>query len=408
MSRSDRGYVFFQWLALCGFVLYIAGMPASTAIVNIGSCSALAGVVGTLILGKRNSLAWNFPLYPFLLLFAAYLVFSCVTSLFPDESWRALKAAWYRNIPMILIATAAMWRKNSLYIILGVFLFAGFYEGIDGIFQFITGTDFIDNAPWMGTRLTGSFGTYRVGSLMAFMLSPALVLPFILPVNWSAVKRWCISILLWAPPLFLLIFSKNRTGMICLGISAFALVVMVRGFSWKKAAGIVVFFLCLIVLWPQRFGMDVVLADGRLRELWPFAWEVFKTYPVFGSGLYTYNPAFTALGMVPSMHSAGIMHPHNIYLQLLAETGVVGLVIFLMFTVSAIVWTARRVRAGLRDGRDYNYWLTTAGFWSVMVGYMGMGFSGHDILRSWWFGMAMSIFGITIGACLKKRMETSR
>ncbi len=406
MNRFAKPYAFFQLLLFCGFVLYIATMPVSTALVNIGSSVALVGLVGTLILGRRESLVWHFPLYPFLLLFVCCLVFSCVISLFPDESWRALGSAWHRNFPMILIAAAAMERKNALFILVGVFSFTGFYEGLDGIFQYVSGVDFFDGAPWMSGRLTGSFGTYRVGSLMAFLLCPTLVLPFILPEKWSRLKRWGLSVLLWIPPLFLLFFSKNRTGMLCLGLSVFSLVVMTRGFSWKKALGVVCFFACLMVFWSERFGVKTVLADGRIQELWPFAWEVFKAHPVLGSGLYTYNPAFTSMGMTPLMHTAGIMHPHNIYLQLLAETGVVGLCFFLLFAVSAIVWSARRVHRGLRSGQDRRYWLAAAAFWSVMIGYMGMGLSGHDLLRSWWFGMAMSIFGIAIGACLQKHRQS--
>lgn len=398
-----------QNLTLYGFALYIAAMPVSTAMVNLGALVALAGLLGSLVREKKESPLYAFPFYGFLLLFVGCLVFSCVISQFPAESWKALRSSWHRNFPMILIATAAMAPKKSLYVMLGVFAFTGFYEGMDGIYQYATGADLFRNAPPLDGRLTGSFSTPRVGSLMAMLVCPTLTLPLLLPGSWSPVKRWGLSALLWFPPLFLLVLSQNRTGMICVILSLSALIFMVRGFSRKKAIIFAVAFIAgiaaLLLFGPQRFNARTVLSDGRIQELWPFAWEVFKAHPIFGSGLYTYNSAFSSLGLVPIRHSPEIMHPHNIYLQLLAETGIIGLFLFLAFAGSVILRTAKRVRDGLRGGRNRSHWLATAGFWSVTVGYMGMGLTGHDLLRSWWFGMAMAVFGITIGACLKTQAE---
>lgn len=282
----------------------------------------------------------------------------------------------------------------------------------------MTGFDFFRHTPWMGDRLTGSFSTYRVGNLMALLFSPSLTLPFLLPHDWSPLKRWGLALFFWLPCLFLIIFSKTRTGFICVAVSSLVMTGMMWKYSSKKAPIFILCGLCIVIFWmqkygighvvqagSQRLGVETVMGDGRLQELWPFAWRIFKEYPIFGCGLYGYNPSFTALGMAPLRHSAGIMHPHNIYLQLLAETGIIGFLLFLFFVLSAIVWSGRHIYAGLKSGKNRTYWMASTGFWAVMIGYLGMGITGHDVLRSWWLGMVMAIYGIAIGACLLREQN---
>jgi len=71
--------------------------------------------------------------------------------------------------------------------------------------------------------------------------------------------------------------------------------------------------------------------DATIRVvLWSIAWGFFKSSPLLGVGwgnfvgLYgSYTSSFSS--MIP----AGVFAVHNIYLQLLAETGIIGLVVFL-------------------------------------------------------------------------------
>lgn len=80
-------------------------------------------------------------------------------------------------------------------------------------------------------------------------------------------------------------------------------------------------------------GSDLDITSGRL-PLWKAAIAMFKDAPVFGSGIGQYIVA-ASMGT----------EAHNAYLQLLAETGIIGLLLFLMVLAGNFLYTARKLRA---------------------------------------------------------------
>lgn len=69
-------------------------------------------------------------------------------------------------------------------------------------------------------------------------------------------------------------------------------------------------------------------------ELWAAAWRIFSAFPLFGSGPNTYAVVMPAFQLEPGYYS---IDPHNFYLQLLAETGLVGACAFAFWC-----WTVLR------------------------------------------------------------------
>ena len=59
--------------------------------------------------------------------------------------------------------------------------------------------------------------------------------------------------------------------------------------------------------------------------------EIFKNNYFFGSGFKTYRYACLKIDDKKSKNVVCTTHPHNIYLELLSDTGLVGLLIFLIF-----------------------------------------------------------------------------
>ena len=79
---------------------------------------------------------------------------------------------------------------------------------------------------------------------------------------------------------------------------------------------------------------DEDVMSGR-GELYLLALKYFSRYPIFGIGWET----FRFLPDVP-----GGVETHNIYLQLLCETGIIGFGIFLSFFAYALVTTMKNCR----------------------------------------------------------------
>lgn len=167
---------------------------------------------------------------------------------------------------------------------------ACFWEGLDGLHQALTGTDFIMGYSLNAGRLTGSLGDYTVGNYIALALIPAFSLWFILRRALSPAA----SALLWFatlwPAFFLLIGASTRSGALAVAVS-FGLWVLLRGGRgcFKLAVGSLGILLAVLVL-QGRAGLGAVESDGRW-SLWHLAWQVFCEHPWLGAGAGRYNEA---------------------------------------------------------------------------------------------------------------------
>lgn len=386
-------------IIFAGAAIFIVMMPLGKFFFSLSAVLICLGLIAlAAVIGPRKLAISEFPLHWLFWALILWLGIKVVWSINPQDGLDAFKAALYKGFPFF-IAGIEISRRRAYFLLLPLlFAVVAVYQGFDGVWQFYTGRDFINGDPLLDGRLTGSLSSYRVGNFIALVMLPALVLPWVLQIRPEGWKRWGIALLLSAPPLFLLIFSSTRSGYICLIVALCALFSLLRGFSWKIPGALFLVGIILMLLAPDRFGISELLQDGRL-ELWGFAVKIAKVYPLAGSGLYTFNSAFHSLGLVPVYNAATISHPHNIYLQLLCETGIIGLLIFSALLLGILIWGGVILRARLKSGADRPYWLTAAVFWATGVGYAVMAFTAHDLFRDWWFGLAWLQLGFVCGAC---------
>jgi O-antigen ligase len=110
--------------------------------------------------------------------------------------------------------------------------------------------------------------------------------------------------------------------------------------------------------------------------------------PVLGVGA----GAFSAAAGSKEFGYSRYMQAHNLYIQLLATTGIVGFVVwfaFIFHLTKRLRWFIRRVRdsAELKWASLYSY-----GFVVAMVALFTSGFFGHNLYRYTWYMMA----GLTV------------
>lgn len=77
--------------------------------------------------------------------------------------------------------------------------------------------------------------------------------------------------------------------------------------------------------------------NGR-EQLWGYAFDMFKKNPVLGLGFYSYTTYCYSQGFQWDYLT------HNIYIQLLGETGVIGFVIFVTFFISLFLKTLKLIK----------------------------------------------------------------
>lgn len=104
---------------------------------------------------------------------------------------------------------------------------------------------------------------------------------------------------------------------------------------------------------------------------WQAGWRMFQAYPLFGVGTGNFNIAYPDFFVAPWAISQG--HAHNYYIHTLAETGIFGLLSYLLL-IGAMVREALRARVRLRG--------TVWGMAAVGVCGIIAAVAGHNIFEN--------------------------
>ncbi len=223
---------------------------------------------------------------------------------------------------------------------------AGVLESLYGMFEFFSGHRHILNLPAeaMVSSVTGTFinRNYFAGYLL--MVIP-LSVGFLFSREAARTGRyrgwrhWLSSLdgktLLIGFSVIVMIlgllFSASRMGIVSLLLS-FSLISLFFRSPWKErtfSRGSIL-ILGLAILWAAWIGLDTVIsrfftASEGLKGRWAFwvnTFQIFKDFPLFGSGLGTFVQIFP---MYRSFHITGLVsHSENDFLQLLSEVGALG------------------------------------------------------------------------------------
>jgi O-antigen ligase len=161
-----------------------------------------------------------------------------------------------------------------------------------------------------------------------------------------------------------IVFSFSRSGFSAALAGILAMVALGGGRSLspqaRKAAVVLIltavvaaFFLLPPDAFIRRFADISSLEEVRSQdrfELWSETWNLVKDYPLVGCGLGAYRTAFLEFKITMPMVLDD--HPHNDYLQCLAEMGILGALIVAIVAVgfvrSALV---ARIRHQNSEGR---------------------------------------------------------
>jgi O-antigen ligase len=283
-------------------------------------------------------------------------------------------------IPILLyyLGRVIGFRPNAIdvvnkYLIILLLLQAGY-----GAYQSVAGYPFFEE-PWIAQRLVEQSraavedsmfiaGKARIPALMEGHTSSGFFIPILflwvlfLPSSaFSRKWRWLRQLALLCGVLFLL-FSNERSaiGMVAVGVS------IVVFLQIRRKIGIGVFLVGIpmlaLALWVTSqidsasipWNEDTIAYRrllellnplssgtfrGRFEVYWPVYWEYFLANPLgYGLGAFHQTSAtvMTEWGRSPRT-------PHNMYLQILLETGVAGILVFI--SIVAVYFTRLYMRS---------------------------------------------------------------
>jgi O-Antigen ligase len=137
-----------------------------------------------------------------------------------------------------------------------------------------------------------------------------------------------------------LIFTGSRGGMVALVMGFGLMALLIRSRKWRRGHIVIMLvFMGIALLYSLFLGSEPALerfSDPNLDvryQAFKGALAVFKDFPLFGSGLGTFGDLFYQY-QPASLKNWYFLQAHSDWLQLLAETGLVG------FCLVAIGWVA--------------------------------------------------------------------
>lgn len=329
-----------------------------------------------------------------ILLIAFSLICAAVTIPFNHGQGIVLLRYAERIIPLVLVIFFARSGEAFFKILwLGVLVSLAWYIG-DTCFHFI----------WQSGRLTGSFSSPN--SLAGIML-------ILIPIGLFGIIRYrseyfktvMVAILLVLVSIGILVYTGSRNAYLSFAIIWCILCYAAyRHRDWlsvKILAGFVV-FVCLAAalvipgLVNQRLHRDVQ-HDGRVY-LMQTAVQIIKEKPLLGIGLGNwgkiYHERFEADN--PN-HEINIQSPHNIYLQVWNETGIIGLIGFLTligFQLKTLFVSLRRFYHHQPYGFPWLIGLFMPVFAIFLFGLFDYDFFSRHMMHLYWFYWGCCLYAI--------------
>jgi O-antigen ligase len=294
---------------------------------------------------------------------------------------------------------------------LGVFqVIAGSYD------QTFAGLARVDYAQIYGLvfepRIAGPVGD---PNFFAQMLIPAVPIGLLLANSASRVRErvaafGCVGVVTAA-----VIMTYSRGGALALGV-VLVLWLLGQGASGRRLAVGAAPIVLLVLLLPSDFARrlttfrqflpgsgDVLRLDSSFeqrRVLVTAAWHMFLDRPLtgVGAGNYTvhYRPYTEETGSVVLEYEDFDQphYPHNLYLEIAAETGLPGLIVFAAALLTSVVYL-RRARVAFGGAGDWSSASLATGVQLGLIGYLVscLFLHGH-FPRSLWL-----LFGFSTALC---------
>jgi O-antigen ligase len=404
-----------DFLIFLGICIYALLMPLGQFFREIGGILSLLGILWNYIFNFERANIKNYPFANFYFLFVGYLGFKTIHTINFDTSWYVFSMNIHKGFILFLAAIEFANCKKRLYLLCFLFAIAAFVQGCDGVYQYIYGVDFFKGTATWGSRLTGSLDSPRVGNYMAMSILPCLIIWELFRIKKEYIKGALLTLLIILPAVFLWYFAQSRSSYFGLVIAFVFLVILQRNLVLKKMFSIVASIPILFILLndEQMTRLSRMFHDIRITQIWPAALEVFYSAPLLGVGNGCFKHGYQHLGITMTWQGSTVNypHPHNIYLQLLAETGVVGFSLFFIFIFSTAIWTWKIIFNNM-ETRYREYFYPTSLLWvSFFGGYLVTALGAHSFFRTWWLGTSMILLGAVVGACAhfkKVRMSNCR
>lgn len=228
---------------------------------------------------------------------------------------------------------------------------------IDSWWQLLTGTSLSGNPRTLEGRLTGPFDYPKIGLFIGKMANVSLGVCVVVAALASS-RRWVIgSLVLWVIVVLTVLLSGERSAflMTAMAMAVMALLMMLREKRLRAPfmvaavaamAGVVALYHTspwVKLRADQGYEVITNYRQSDYGALAISAYDIGREHWLHGSGIRGYR------GLSPDLYYKGQMfrglHPHNAFLEMFAEAGIVGVAIMLSMVGALLRHAVQQFRA---------------------------------------------------------------
>jgi hypothetical protein len=336
---------------------------------DVGAGAVVAAVAVRLLSSGPHSLQSRYGWLPFGVALASFALATVTAS---DVSASAIGFIRHAEIFVLVPVAVALTLRDKIdvRIVAGALVAVTLIEGAVGVNQYLTRT----GASYAGeyVRAVGTFGPEQIMAL-ASLLGYGIVVTLALGLALRNKPLIVLAVALLIP----LALTLSRGAWIA---TVIAVLVLLAVANWRVAAGLAVIGVLAFAVLSMTADQDApngsfsqrltsITSSGSAPDqsvedryvLWHTATAIWADHPVLGVGLKDfagYRDSYASVALSAGSDvgdpSTGIgreplLSPHNQYLQVVSEQGVVGLLAFGGLLVALAVSAVRRVPSGLPE-----------------------------------------------------------
>ncbi|CBL44140.1 O-antigen polymerase [gamma proteobacterium HdN1] len=356
----------FAFLCICAYLFFDYVKPDQQYAIFAILPFLMLSVAGALLgwyFDKSSKLQFS-KMHFLLLLLLFHNFLTCVLAYDQESAYTGFPLI-RTSILLAFMITAIVNSERRLFLFVLVYFLANFRMSQFGFLSWVKrGFSFAD----YGVTGAGWFrNSGELGMEMAMFFAYTVCFAFFLRDYWG---KWIRRFMYFVPITALgCVLASSSRGAIVAAVGALAYLAMFSNKKMKGLAGAVVVLGVAYYFLPAEFLARFQSAGEDKTSLsriyyWGKAREMMADHPFFGVGYYNWYPYFRDRYYDPEF-SGNVELAHNTFLQIGAETGYVGLAIFILLCVASfwINWRTEILcrRPGFEFLRSFAMGMNAAG-----------------------------------------------
>ena len=300
-------------------------------------------------------------------LYIIFIFYNIFNSFFSSDFLNAFQSSFsqFRFLFFAFFIYLCIPNLNNLHLIIRTWIGLLLFVCLDGIYQYIYLNDFF-GFPKHTTRLSGPFGDRLVlGTYLTYISIPIIFYYFPKVNKYNCYKK-LFFIFIYLVLLLTITISGERLALIMFIFSSLFIY-----FFYTNLRKVFIFLLFLSIFIFFNFFMNPIFkartndlisilsnfyssSYGRLYES---SFLLFEKKPFFGVGFKNYRvDCDNQIDPRPnSPWQFCSTHPHNLYLEILTETGIIGFVLFFLIFYYFFIYVLNKIKNNIPNKNYQKY-----------------------------------------------------